>query len=398
MRNVNCPRMGQMPQSSVVSASFEALAESATDAIVIVDEASTILYANAAVERIFGHAPDGLIGGPLAALIPERMREAHTRGFARYVRTGERRIPWTGVSLPGLRADGTEVPLEISFGDFVDEEGKRRFSGFMRDVSERERQRREVERLFQAERQAREDERALRAEAEAAVRSRDEVLSIVSHDLRNPVSTIAMSAALLDDAAITLAPDQRQRQVGVIRRSAQRMNRLIQDLLDVAGIEGGRLRMNCSCEPAGAMAAEACESFRPILERRSRTFVSDIAGDLPVLHADRDRILQVLSNLLGNAAKFTPEGGTIVLSAKRAADGGCRYSVSDTGPGMDAEQLAHVFDRFWQAKKTAHLGSGLGLAIAKGIVEAHRGRISVESVPGRGTKFFVDLPRSSECG
>lgn len=738
-----------MPSSSVVSASFEALAESATDAIVIIDEASTILFANVAVERIFGYAPGELIGTPLGMLIPPRLREAHVRGVRRYLATGRPHMPWSGVLLPGLRRDGSEVPLEISFGVFTDEEGRRVFSGFMRDVSDRERQRHELEaartvaesalgelasvgrimdlalasatyegmlqellhglrselhadeatvlvlddrtnalvveqvdgldtgrgtriplgeglagrvaasgepltiedisrervvqpglreaitslmavpirmegrmigvvhvgtrvrrefspadvrllgivaerlagvlartRLYQAERRARQEaeearaalaererelrqlnealrtrareERELRnlaqaisgaggvreimrhvaegarvvsgasgvfveqvltpggevevvatagdgvpqlgqrvafpgsltediiqrrqarflvrmegigqemapylggscpgcsalvfplcvdtevlgalillrppgegpfstdvmerlrtlsdlasvslqrlsalaesekrrGEAEAAVRSRDEVLSIVSHDLRDPVSTVTTSAALLADPDIRLSAEQRVRQVEVISRSAQRMNRLIQDLLDVTRIEGGRLRIKCACEDARALAAEALDAFKPIATRKSLTLIGEIGEDLPRLYVDRHRVLQVFSNLLNNAVKFTPAAGRITVRAARTSAGGCRFEVSDTGPGLAPDQLAHVFDRFWQARKTAHMGSGLGLAIARGIIEAHRGRIWVESTPGHGTTFSFELSRANEC-
>ena len=115
------------------------------------------------------------------------------------------------------------------------------------------------------------------------------------------------------------------------------------------------------------------------------------------MHVDRDRVLQVLSNYLNNAVKFTPTGGRIVLRVTSADAQGVRFAVSDTGPGIAAEHLPRVFTRFWQVKRTAHLGSGLGLAIAKGIAEAHRGRVWVESTPGAGSTFYLELPRAKEC-
>ncbi|MGH7637314.1 MAG: sensor histidine kinase [Gemmatimonadaceae bacterium] len=122
-----------------------------------------------------------------------------------------------------------------------------------------------------------------------------------------------------------------------------------------------------------------------------------VAKDLPKCHMDRDRIVQVLSNLLNNAVKFTPAGGCVILSASRSENGGCRFEVSDTGPGIAHDQLPHIFDRFWQAKRTAHMGSGLGLAIAKGIVDAHKGRIWVKSRVGAGSTFAFELPAAPEC-
>jgi signal transduction histidine kinase len=122
-----------------------------------------------------------------------------------------------------------------------------------------------------------------------------------------------------------------------------------------------------------------------------------VADELPRLLVDRDRIIQLLSNYLSNAVKFTPAGGCITVTAERAADQGVRFAVSDSGPGITAADLPFVFNRFWQAKRTAHLGSGLGLAIVKGIATAHRGEVSVDTEPGRGTTFSLLLPISAEC-
>src|SRR5687767_13157575 len=134
------------PFSSASHGSFEALAESAPDAILVIDEDSVILSANPATERVFGYAPDELVGRQLSVLIPERLRAAHHRGITRYLRSGRRNIPWTGVELPGLHKDGREFPVEVSFGEFIDDTGRRVFSGFMRDISERVRHLLEIHR------------------------------------------------------------------------------------------------------------------------------------------------------------------------------------------------------------------------------------------------------------
>ena len=157
------------------------------------------------------------------------------------------------------------------------------------------------------------------AEAEAAVRSRDEVLSVVSHDLRNPLNTMSMSAALLGDPDIPLSEEQRLKQFDIIKRSANRMNRLIQDLLDVARIEGGRLAISCRNEAPAALASEAYEAFRPVAAGKSVALECDIEQDLPGVHADRDRILQALSNFLNNAVKFTPAGESHPTSCPRSS-------------------------------------------------------------------------------
>lgn len=237
-----------------------------------------------------------------------------------------------------------------------------------------------------------------REEAEAAVRVRDEVLSIVSHDLRNPVGTVMMSASLLRDRDIPLNDEQRGQQLDIISRSAQRMNRLIQDLLDVARMEGKRFTLTCRCEDPAALATEAVQSFLPMATAKTVTLTSHSAARLPRVMVDRDRILQALSNFLNNALKFTPAGGRITLDVSRGdEERGVRFAVSDTGPGIRPEDLPHIFSRYWQAKRTAHLGSGLGLAIARGIAEAHRGRVGVASEPGQGSTFTLDIPGSAEC-
>jgi signal transduction histidine kinase len=239
-----------------------------------------------------------------------------------------------------------------------------------------------------------------RREAEAAVKARDEVLSVVSHDLRNPVSTVAMSASLLLDKDIPLTSDQRQAQLDIISRSAQRMNRLIQDLLDVARIEGNRLTISCRCEDPSTLAAEVFDSFQNIARSKGITIDADIATGLPQVYADRDRIVQLLSNYMNNAIKFATarkEGGRVTLRAKAAESGGVVYSVTDNGSGISAEELPRVFQRFWQAKRTAHMGTGLGLAIAQGIAKAHRGSVRVESTPNEATTFYFELPHSREC-
>jgi PAS domain S-box-containing protein len=376
---------------------YEALTASAPDAILMIDENSTILSANPATERIFGYAPHELVGRALTILMPERLRAKHDAGIERYMSTGRRNIPWTGVHLPALTKDGREVPVEISFGEFRDERGRRVFSGFVRDISDRIRQQEALAEREEALKRANAESERQRKEAEAAVESRDEMLSIVSHDLRNPVNTVAMSAALLTDPDIQLSESDRRVQLDIIARSAQRMNRLIQDLLDVARIEGGRFTVSCQCEVPGTLVSEACDAFRHVAAEKLITLGCEIAPHLPDVHVDRDRIMQALSNYLSNAIKFTPEQGHVVIGASTDGDGGVQFFVADTGPGIPAEELPRVFDRFWQARRTAHLGAGVGLAVAKGVAAAHGGRVWAESAPGKGTTFFLAVPRSARC-
>jgi signal transduction histidine kinase len=233
------------------------------------------------------------------------------------------------------------------------------------------------------------DNARLYSEAQAAIRARDDVLGIVAHDLRNPVGTIRMAAQFLSE--VEMPHEQRQKHYGIIVRAADRMNSLIQDLLDVSSIEAGRLSIVPDTLDVRALLDEVRDMFHAQVEARLQSLHFQCPTTLPTVHADRDRVLQVFSNLIGNAVKFTPEGGRITISAERATDA-VRFTVADTGRGIAAEELPHIFDRFWQSKHTRRGGAGLGLAITKGIVEAHRGQITVSSTPGIGTEFTFTLP------
>ncbi|MCI0673392.1 MAG: HAMP domain-containing histidine kinase, partial [Myxococcaceae bacterium] len=162
-------------------------------------------------------------------------------------------------------------------------------------------------------------------------------------------------------------------------------------LLDVSRLEAGSLTLERLSEDVASLVRKALESFQTPAQEKKLRLESAVEEGLPPVVADRRRVLQVLSNLLGNAVKFTPPGGRITLGAARTAEDVC-FSVSDTGPGIPEEQREHVFDRFWQARKTAHAGAGLGLAIARGLVEAHGGSIRVESKVGEGSRFLFTLP------
>jgi signal transduction histidine kinase/DNA-binding NarL/FixJ family response regulator len=227
-------------------------------------------------------------------------------------------------------------------------------------------------------------------EARQATRARDEMLAIVAHDLRNPLNTMSMGAQLLDEV-IEKARTLEHRQIQVIQRSVQRMNELIQDLLDIKRIESGRLPVDPHPEDLSLLIREALEILRPQANARSIAIETDFATDVPPVLADPPRVQQLIANLVGNAIKFTPHSGTITVGTLR--DGAeARVSIADTGPGIPAENLPHVFGHYWQANRADRRGIGLGLAIAKGITEAHGGRIWVRSREGEGATFYFTLP------
>ena len=226
-------------------------------------------------------------------------------------------------------------------------------------------------------------------DAQRIIDAREEILRIVAHDLRNPLNTISMAtSALLDTAG---ADTTRTSPLRIIRRSGERMNHLIQDLLSVTTIEAGRLSIAPRKLHVHELLEEAREALEPIAREKSLTLSVDSSTDLPPVRADSGRILQVFSNLVGNAVKFTPAGGSITLSAQRAG-GKVRCSVTDTGPGIPPAQIPRLFGKFWQAKRGDGRGVGLGLAIARGIVEAHGGTIDVKSEVEQGSVFSFSLP------
>ena len=234
------------------------------------------------------------------------------------------------------------------------------------------------------------DERLGRKRAEAAARAREEALAVVAHDLRNPLNLIATNAAFLREGA--LPPEQRTRLLEITERSVRQMDRLIADLLDEARIQAGRFTVQPDLMRIEEVVDEAIHAWRADAEHKGVRLTAAVDPGPPV-RADRDRILQVLHNLIGNAVKFT-EAGEVEVLARRGSD--CLVcSVRDTGPGIQKAHLPRLFERYWQADRQDRRGAGLGLPIARGIVEAHGGRIWLESEVGSGTTFFFTLPEAS---
>ena len=222
-------------------------------------------------------------------------------------------------------------------------------------------------------------ERTARASAERAARARDEVLGVVSHDLRAPLSTIIMCAHALRE------PDADRAELGeMIARSAEWSQRIIRDLLDVTAIEAGRLTIRPEPMAPDAVVETVQSMFAPIAAAAGVELVGERAGAPRWVDVDVDRLVQALGNIVANAIRFTPRGGRVTISATTGRDGAAVFRVADTGPGIAPEHLPHLFDRFWQARGSRRGGAGLGLAIAKGIVEAHGGSIAVESAGGDG--------------
>ncbi|MBN8609849.1 MAG: PAS domain-containing sensor histidine kinase [Deltaproteobacteria bacterium] len=240
----------------------------------------------------------------------------------------------------------------------------------------------DIDRLKRAE----ERERSARADAERAISVRDEVLAVVTHDLRSPLGNVRLAAE-----ALTINPESLARTLPIIRRAVKRMEALIDDLVDAANIRARGLTLSRTSIHTGSFVAELVEEFRDAFAESGVSLHHRVDADVS-LSCDPGRIGQVVSNLLNNALKFTARGGTVTF-AVTVDDLEATFTVEDTGPGIEPEAIDKVFDRSWQAQATAHLGSGMGLYIAKSVIDAHAGRIWVTSEIGKGSVFSFTLPR-----
>lgn len=336
------------------------------------DNSQRCRYANRAYLEWFGVTPENLLGRPISELLG---KELYEKNRPHIMNALEGRPQFFERDLV-MRATGE---VRHTNAMYIPESAGGKVLGFFVLVVD-------VTALKRAQLAA----TSAKEKAEAAVKTREKVLAIVSHDLRNPLSSISLAAQVLSHAGnsdIDSVHDYAQR----ILRSAGQMEMLIGDLLDFAKIQSGTFSIERFREKPAEVILPIVQNFRTLAEAGRLRLEAEVPPDLPEIACDCNRVAQVLSNLLGNAVKFTPPGGSIRVSAEEAG-GEILVSVSDTGPGIPEDQLTKVFDMYWQAAATRKLGSGLGLAIAKGIVEANGGKIWAESEPGQGARFFFTVP------
>ena len=358
---------------------FSGLLAIAADAVIAVDEEQRIIFFNEGAERIFGWRADEVGGEFLETLLPERYRASHrghVQGFGAAL--GRARLMGERQQISGLRKSGEEFSAEAAI-ERISVDGRSVYAAVLRDISARQR----AEDLLHE-----------------AIRARDEVMGIVSHDLRNPANAVKMLARSIieDHGDHPLDPGVIER-IQVIRQAAEQIDTLIQDLLDITRLEGGPLQVFASPIAVSSLISRSVVALRPLADACDVLLrTAPCAPNLRV-QADAERVIQLLSNIIGNAIKFTPSGGEVMIGVY-PANTDVEFVVADTGAGIDAAVLPRVFERFFQADSTGRRGSrqgaGLGLPIARGIVEAHGGRIWIESAPGNGTTVHFTLDRASD--
>ena len=379
LRRVDLPSI--RPPNAV--AIYAAIVESSDDIIVSKTLDGIITSWNPAAERILGYEAKEAIGKHITLIVPDDRLEEENEVLAK-LRRGEKVDHFETVR---KAKDGTLLNLSITVSPVRDEQGKViGASKIARDISERKRLDEQRERLLALEKLA-------RTEAESASRLKDEFLAMVSHELRSPLNAISGWVTLLQSGS--LSEERATQGLSTILRSVRTQDQLIEDLLDISRIVSGRFRVNVRPFDLISTIEAAVAMFRPSAELKGLRLQTIFDSDGGAVAGDPDRLLQVLSNLLSNAMKFTAKGGRVQIRLERI-NSHVEISVSDTGEGIEPELLPHVFELFRQGERGTtrqHKGLGLGLGIARSIVELHGGTVTAHSEGrGKGAQFVVRLP------
>ncbi|MBI2361338.1 MAG: PAS domain S-box protein [Deltaproteobacteria bacterium] len=358
-------------EASRSKAYIESLVESAGDAVISTDLEGRILTWNRAAQVIFGYAKDEALGNHLAILVPP--------GREKELEEIQNKVQLSGVirnlEVRRKRKDGVVIDAALAVSPIVDEQGNAvGFLHLAKDITEKQRYEKRLKELD---------------------RMKSDFVSNVSHELRTPLTAIKGSVDNMLDGITGALNEKQMRYLARIKSNADRLSRLINELLDLSRIEAGKIDLRPADISLVALTREVNESLRPVAaEKLISLEVASPDTDVSAW-AERDKVAQVLMNLIGNAVKFTPSHGKVTVGVRRNGDEWVEISIADTGPGIPAEEAGRIFDKFYQvAREDRHKtkGTGLGLAISKALVEMHGGKIWLESGAGRGSTFYFTLP------
>jgi len=342
-----------------------AVLESVVDGIIVIDDAGIIESVNPAAEIIFGYDADDVVGKNVRMLMPEPYHGEHDGYLSNYLNTGEAKVIGIGREVTGLRKDGSEFPMELGVSG-MQVAGKRMFTGIVRDITERKK----VDKM------------------------KTEFISTVSHELRTPLTSIMGSLGLVRGGAGGDVNGKALSMIDIAYNNSDRLIRLINDILDSEKLASGKMDFRMETLDVMELVNRAIEENKGYGEEHNVTY--ELKDELPGanIYGDADRLLQVLANLMSNAAKFSPGGAKVELSVTKQ-DRNIRLAVTDHGPGIPEEFRPALFDRFTQSASSDTRqkgGTGLGLSITKAIAERHGGAIGFETETGKGSTFYVDLP------
>lgn len=366
------------------AAQAQVILDSALDAVITIDDQGVTMGWSSRAQEMFGWSAADVVGRPVAEfIIPPALRDAHRNGLAHYRDTGEGRVLGTVLTINALDRGGREFPVELAVSRAVPSAGGTTFIAFVRDISER--------------RGAETAVAAALAEAEAASRAKSEYLSRVSHELRTPLTVIVGFAGLLEME--NPRPDQ-EASIAMVLQGGDQLLRMIDDLLEISRVESGREEVTLTAVRVDEVIAESVALVALSASQRRVAVHHDLessAGERVM--GDAQRLMQVMLNLLTNAIKYNREGGHVDISVRSAAGDRLRLIVRDSGPGIAHDLLPRLFQPFDRlgAERTTVTGTGLGLALSKHLVETMDGTIGVDTEPGKGAAFWVELARATEA-